>query len=175
MKTFFLSRLSREKLLLLGLVLMAALWWLSGVIGRATAFIDDWKSTTTTLESQQRMLDAREKIQSRATAAIQQLDPSRTFDTWRLQEELNTVATMAGIGNKNIGDLRSEKTTIFSINSAQVQIRNADYAMLVKFYEELKKRSPYIGLDQLTVQPSTPANPAQLTMQAKVSSVEIAR
>lgn len=175
MKTFFLSRQSREKILLLGLVLVAALWWLSSAIGRGSAFLGDFRSTTENLKMQKLTLDARESIQARATAAIQQLDPSRTFDTVRLQAELDAIATTAGIVNKNIGDARTEKTAQFSINSAQITIRNTDYASVIKFYEELKKRSPYIGLDQLTLSPSNQANPAQLTLMVKVSSVEIVK
>ena len=175
MKTFFLSRQSREKILLLGLVLMAALWWLTGALGRGAAFMSDFQNTTRTLERQQMMINARETIQARATAAIQQLDPARTFDTVRLQAELDTMATAAGITNKTIGDARTDKTSQFSVNSAQITIRNADYASVVKFYEKLKECAPYINLDQLTMYPTNLANPAQLTVMLKVSSVEIVR
>ena len=175
MKSFFLSRQSREKILLLGLVIMATLWWLTSALNRGTTFIADWKNTTDTLKSQQRMLDARETIQARAAAAIQQLDPASTFDTLHLQAELGIMTDAAGIANKTISDARSERTAQFSVNSAQIQIRNTDYPSLVKFYDELKKRTPYIGLDQMSIQPANPANPVLLIMVAKVSSVEIAR
>ncbi|AWI09234.1 hypothetical protein [Ereboglobus luteus] len=175
MKAFFLSRQTREKVLLVGLVLVAALWWLTAAIGRTTTFIRDFKSTSLTLKVQQMTLDARESIQARANAAIRQLDPSRTYDTVRLQAELDTIATAVGITNKTISDARTEKTAQFSVNSAQITVRNTDYATVVKFYEEIKKRTPYIGLDQLTIQPSNVANPTQLTLMLKVSSVEILR
>lgn len=175
MKAFFLSRLQREKILLVALVLIGALWWLTSAAGRARTFWGDFKSTTQTLDMQQRMLDARESIAARAAAAVKQLDPARTFDTVRLQAELDTMATMAVITNKTIGDARTERNAQFSVHSAQITLRNADYPSVVKFYEELKKRSPYIGLDQLSIQPTNQSNPSQLTVVMKVSSVEIAR
>lgn len=174
MKTFFLSRLFREKILLLGLVAVGALWWLSSSINRASAFAREAKGTTTTLAMQQMMIDARDSIEARANAAIRQLDPASTFDTVRLQSELDTIATMAAISNKVIGDAHTDRTSQFSVHSAQITMRNTDYASLVKFYDELKKRTPYIGLEQLTIQ-SSAANPNQLTASIKVSSVEIAR
>jgi hypothetical protein len=53
-------------------------------------------------------------------------------------------------------------------------IRNVDYASLVKFYEELKTRSPCISIEQFNISANT-ANPAQLLVSIRVSSVEIAR
>jgi len=44
----------------------------------------------------------------------------------------------------------------------------------VKFYEELKKRTPYMGIDQLSMQ-AAPANVNQLSATIKVSSVEVAK
>ena len=174
MKTFFLSRLFREKVLLLGLVFVAAFLWLLSMLGRATTFVSDYKNTSATLERQQVMLDAADSVRARSEAALHRLDSSRTFDVVRLQAELDTIATTAGIANKTISDSRTDKTSQFSVNSAQIQLRNTDYASLVKFYEELKKRSPYIGIDSFTITPNA-ANPAQLTIAIKVSSVEIVR
>jgi len=172
MKAFFLSRVLREKILLLGLVLVAALMWLTSAAGRAQAFYRNYKTTTQNLKDQQRMLDARESIEARAAAAIRQLDPASTFDAIRLQAELDTIASAAGIANKTIGDARTDKTALFSMNSANITLRNVDYASLVKFYEELKKRAPYIGLDTLSIQANA-ANVNQLVVTIKVSSVEV--
>jgi len=174
MKAFFLSRVLREKILLLALVLVAALMWLFGAAGRASDFYRDYKTTTARLKAQQMMLDERQSIEARAAAAIRQLDPASTFDAIRLQSELDTIASAAGIANKTIGDARTEKTSQFSVNSATINMRNVDYASLVKFYEELKKRAPYISLDSLQMQ-SNAANVNQLTVQIKVSSVEVAK
>ena len=174
MKAFFLSRVLREKILLLALVLIAALMWLSSAASRATTFRRDYQRTTETLKAQQMMLDARDSIEARAAAAIAQLDPASTFDTVKLQSELDALAKTAGIASSTIGDARTEKTTQFSVNSANITLRNVDYPSLVKFYEELKKRAPYIGLDTLSIQANA-SNVTQLTVTIKVSSVEVAK
>lgn len=174
MKTFFLTRTSREKMLLLLLVLGGALMWLTSVGGRVSTFITDYKMTRASLERQAKMLGMRDSIKAREKAAIQQLDPSHTFDFVRLQAELNTMATIAGVTNPTISDAHTEKTAQFAVNSAQIAMRNTDYAALVKFYEELKKRAPYIGLEQLTISPNA-TNGNLLTITVKVSSVEIAK
>ena len=174
MKAFFLSRVLREKVLLLALVLIAALMWLTGVVGRARTFSRDHKNTTQTLREQQIILDSRAIIEARAAAAIAQLDPASTFDAIRLQAEIDTLVTAAGITNKTIDTPRTNKTTQFSMNTTTVTLRNVDYASTTKFYEELKKRSPYIGLEKLSMQP-VGGNVNQLTVQLTVFSVEVAK
>ena len=174
MKAFFLSRILREKLLLLGLVLIAALMWLSGAAGRAMNLVREYQNTTDILDSQQRTLNNAPRIQARSDAITRQFDAASTFDTVHLQSELDAIATAAGITNKTIGDAHTDKTPQFSVNSATITMRNIDYASLVKFYEELKKRSPYIGLDQLTIQANA-ANVNQLSITIKVSSVEVTK
>ncbi|OAM90808.1 hypothetical protein OH491_03190 [Termitidicoccus mucosus] len=174
MKAFFLSRLFREKILLVGLVLIAAAMWLSSAGGRAATLGKQFRATSSTLAMQRVTIEAKDMIKARAEAAIEQLDPSRTFDRVRLQSELDTIANRAGIQNKSIGDAHTERVEQVAVNSAQVTIRNVDYASLVKFYEELKTRSPYISIEQFNISANT-ANPAQLLVSIRVSSVEIAR
>ena len=57
------------------------------------------------------------------------------------------------------------------MNSMQLQIRNADYATLVKFYVELSKQAPYIGIEQFRLS----VNNFKHSVAMRVSSVEIAK
>ena len=49
-----------------------------------------------------------------------------------------------------------------------------DWATLKQFYLELSKRSPYIGIEQFSMQVDR-ANPALLNANFQISSVEISR
>jgi hypothetical protein len=53
-----------------------------------------------------------------------------------------------------------------------VVIRNADYDSLTKFYRELQKRSPYIGIVSFDVSSASAANGNVLTQQVKISSMQ---
>ena len=70
--------------------------------------------------------------------------------------------------------LGTERTSQFAVNTVQFSLRNTDWESLKRFYLELSRRSPYIGLEQfsLTV---TPGNPTLLNAMLRVSSVEIVR
>lgn len=174
MKPFFLSRALREKILLLAFVMVGALIWLSGVSERASA---QWKAirvTSIDLDVQRRWLLQRERIEREATLAIEHLDPAKAVDSVRLQSELNALARSAGLSNYEVSDSRTERTSQFAVHSVQFSVRNADMAALIKFYQSLSKRAPYLGLRQFRLA-SNRSNPSQLTATLRVASVEIAK
>lgn len=174
MKAFFLSRLLREKILMLGFVLVAALIWITGVGERAGAKWREVKATTADLDTQRRWLLVRERIEREAQLAIEHLDPARSFDSVRLQGELNTLARGAGLSNYDVSDSRTVRTSQFAVHSVQFSARNADIRALINFYQALNQRAPYLGLEQFALA-SNRANPSQLTASWRVTSVEIAR
>jgi hypothetical protein len=174
MKAFFLSRLLREKILMLGFVLIGALIWLSGVSDRAGVRLREFKETSAELDRQRRWLLERERYEKEAQLAIEHLDPSRTFDNVRLQGELNSLARAAGLSNYSVSDSRTTRTSQFAVHSVQFQASNADMGALITFYQSLAQRAPYLGLEDFKLA-SNRTNPAQLTAQWRVRSVEIAR
>ncbi len=174
MKAFFLSRLLREKILLLAFTLLGAAIWLSGVGERVGAQVRAVRMTSTDLDVQQRWLLQRERIEKEAKLAIEHLDPSRSFDSVRLQGELNTLARAAGLANYDVSDSRTVRSSQFAVHSVQFSARNAEIGALIKFYQALAQRAPYLGLEQFALA-SNRANSAQLTASWRVTSVEIAR
>jgi hypothetical protein len=174
MKAFFLSRLLREKILLLVFTLLGAAIWLSGVGERVSAQVSAIRVTSTDLEVQQRWLLQRERIAREAALAIEHLDPSRSFDSVRLQGELNTLARAAELSNYDVSDSRTVRSSQFSVHSVQFSARNVDMGSLITFYQSLAQRAPYLGLEQFALARNR-ANPTQLTASWRVTSVEIAR
>ncbi len=172
MKAFFLTRQLREKVLLLGLVLIAALMWLSAVSGRVEKFWHAAKFASSDLSEQRRWLGERARIEGDAKAAAARLDASRTFDSVRLQAELDSIAHAAGIGNTSINDTKVIPGPQFSINSVHFVIRNVDWVSLKRFYLDLASRAPYIGIEEFSLM-AAQADPNQLTASLRVSSVEI--
>ena len=174
MKAYFLSRLLREKILLLAFVLIGAAIWISSVSNRVGAGWRAIRTTTTDLDVQQRWLVQRARIEKEANLAIAHLDPSLTFDSVRLQNELNTMAREASLTGYEVSDSRDQSTTQFAVHSVQFSVRNADIGSLVAFYKALSGHAPYISIEQFSLA-SNRANPAQLNISWKVTSVEIAK
>jgi hypothetical protein len=53
-------------------------------------------------------------------------------------------------------------------------VTNADYGTLARFYLNLQQRAPYLGIDRFTLA-SSRGDPAKLTLNLRVSAVEIPR
>lgn len=174
MKAFFLSRLLREKVLLVAFAMIGAAIWLTGVAERINVKRRAIQVTSADLEVQKTWLLQREKIQREAELAVEHLDPSRSLDSVRMQIELNAMARTAGLTNYDVSDSRTSRTSQFAVHSVQFQARNVEMAKLIAFYQALSQRAPYIGLEQFALA-SNRANPAQLTASWRVTSVEIAR
>jgi hypothetical protein len=174
MRAYFLGRLLREKVLLVAFVLIGAAIWLSGVSERVGAQWRAIKITSEEIKGQQLWLSQRVRIEKEAELAIEHLDPSKTFDNVRLQSELNTLARSAGLTNYDVSDNRTARTSQFAVHSVQFSVRNADIGTLIKFYQALAQRAPYLGLEQFALAANR-ANPSQLTASWRVTSVEIAR
>ncbi|MCS6242957.1 MAG: general secretion pathway protein GspM [Opitutus sp.] len=174
MKAFFLSRLLREKILLLAFTLLGAAIWLSGVGERVAAQVRAIRVTSTDLDVQQRWLLQRDRIEKEATLAVEHLDPSRSFDSVRLQGELNMLARSAGLSNYDVSDSRTVRSSQFAVHSVQFSARNSDMGALIAFYQSLTQRAPYLGLEQFSLA-SNRANASQLSASWRVTSVEIAR
>jgi hypothetical protein len=175
LKALFLGRLLREKLLLVVFIALGAFIWLYSFGGRAARFWRTQQANRSTLATQTLVLGRRAAIEARAQQSISRLDPARTLNDTRLLGEVNAIANGVGLRNNlSSDDPRNERTSQFAVNSLRFTVRKADLGSLVKFYQELQKHSPYIGLEEFSLQ-ADPANPALLNASLRVSSVEIIR
>ena len=173
MKAYFLSRLTREKILVLALLLLGCCVWLGSTYKRARVFSTAYAQANRDLAEQATWLGSKDQIEADAGAAISRLDPARTLDSSKLLAEVNRLASAAGItGNVQADDTKDEHSSQFAVHSLRLTIRKADYASLVTFYVELQKRSPYIGLEQFSLH-AEPANPSQLNAIFRLTSVEV--
>jgi predicted RNA polymerase sigma factor len=171
LKAYFLSRLLREKLLLVGIAVLAALMLLSNFGRRAARSGREWHATTVALAEQQQWLANRAAIEAGAGRAVQNLDPARTLDDTRLVGELNTLARAQGL--RFTSDTpRTERSGQFAVHTVQFNLLKTDWEALKRFYLALTQRSPYIGIEQCSLQADR-ANPGALNASLRVSSVEI--
>jgi hypothetical protein len=175
LRAFFLGRLLREKLLLVAFIAVGALIWLSGFSARAGQFWRAERSTTTELKLQDEWLRNEVRIQEAATQATAQFDASRTLDGNRLFTKVQALARDAGLRNiSNQGVQQGVTNGQFSVNTLQLQVSNADWEAIKRFYLLLNQNAPYVAIDQFTLTPVA-SNPTQLTLTLKVKSFEMPR
>jgi hypothetical protein len=174
-RAYFLSRALREKLLLVAFVAIAVLWWASSFSSRASAFWQAQRVTVFRLREQAEWIKNEDTIKETAKKTASRLDPARTLNGNQL---VTTVLQLANeVALKGIQTAGSTTTTTsgqFAVHSQEFVIRNVDWETLGKFYEALQRRSPYVSLERFTLN-AVANNAAQLTLNLKVTSVEIVR
>ena len=174
MKAWFISRVAREKLLLLLFAGAAAVLWLSDLGERGRLTVTEVRETRSVLQTQAQWLEAKSRIEAEAAAAVADLDSSLTFNSLRLSAELSTLAKNAGIDQNLRSEIQPTETTAqFSFNTVVVTLSRVDWIALRAFYDELSQRAPYIGIERFTLG-SVRNNPAELNANLTISSVEIA-
>jgi hypothetical protein len=172
LRVFFLARFVREKLLLAGFAVLAAAVWLSSLAGRTGRFMHEVRATTASLNEQALWISSKAKIEAQAQSAAGQLDAARTLDATRLLAEVAAIAEEAGIKNPTSGESQDQSNGQFSVHTLRVSVARSDWDSIKNFYLGLQKRSPYIGIEQFSLQ-SDRANAALLNASIRVSSVEI--
>lgn len=173
MKKFFLGRLLREKILLLGFALLLVVVWGLSLAGRTFAVAREGRSLAVERATQEMWLKNQIAIETKAKAAAQRLDPRQTFDATRLVGELGVLAGEAGL-TADISAQNTQRTDQLSFHTVQVSFRRVDLPALLRFYQALARHSPYIALEQVSLATDRGA-PGQLNATFRAVSVEQAR
>lgn len=175
LRAYFLSRLLREKVLLLGLLLIGALWWLSAFGTRAGRFWREQRDTTVRLAEQQQWLNNRVKIAADEQRAAARFEAAKTLDGTRLVDALNQAAHDAGLRNNYSSEAPTTDTSgQFKVHSVDFTVRQADYLLLQRFYLNLHQRAPYLGIERVTLSPNL-ADGSKVTLVLRASAVEVQR
>jgi hypothetical protein len=174
LRALFLARSFRVKLLMAAIAVALAAVWLSSLGGRAGRLSRSVHATTAAMKEQDLWLSNRAGIEASAQQAAGQLDAVRTLDGTRLLAEVSAIASEAGLTSTTSGEPKDESDGQFSIHTLQFNVTKVDWPTLKQFYLALSKRSPYIGIEEFSVQGDR-ANPALLNASLHISSVEISR
>lgn len=172
MKNWFMKRQSREKVLMVAFVLVAALIWLSSAADHLKTRGRALKSAGGELAAQQLWLGNRQSIEAAAAVAVQNLDASKTYDSTALVAEVMALASKAGLA-VNTDPPRTQRTSQFAFHTLQVTSRRADFGAVVRFYASLAERAPYLGLEQLTLRSDGTGGLLNVNMQ--IASVELVK
>lgn len=181
LRAFFLGCQLREKLLVVAFLLVAVLIWLSSFSKRAGAFLREQHRTTIDLADQAQWIANSAGIEAAAQKAAGRLDAAKTLDGVRLLEAVQKLANDVGLRNtQSTAPSNPPGNGQFAIHTLDYKVNLSEpdparnWELLGKFYRALQQRSPYIGIEQFVLVPDT-ANRAQLRLQLRVSSVEIAK
>jgi hypothetical protein len=174
LRAFFLARVLREKLLLVGFLALGVIMWASAFSTRVGQFFRSEHATTVALKDQEYWLGRRASIEAATQKAAAQMDPAKTLDPTNLSVVVRQLAGDAGIA-KNMSSLGSGAAMSsgqFSINTVRLRIINTEWHDFAVFYQHLQERAPYLAITELAMQPVR-GNPGQVMASMTVASFEI--
>lgn len=172
LRAFFLSRVLREKLLLVGFLGIAVIMWASSFSSRAGHFWRAQHATTEELKDQNFWLSRQNEIKTATQQAAAQMDPAKTLDPTLLSVEVRRIANDAGVKFNSSNVTPGPNVGQFAINTLHLTIANADWHAFATFYQHLQERAPYLAITDIALVPVR-SNPAQITASLTVASFEI--
>lgn len=170
MKNFYNTKLLRERVLMLVFLGIGVLWWGTALAGRIRENVQVWKAAANDSKIQQMWLGRGASVGARTAQVVKQLDRARTMNAAQAYAEVSRLAQGLPL---EMGAQRTERSENLALHSLQITFRRTDMASLLRFYEGIGSRAPYLGIDQCTISVDR-TTPGLLNAVFRVYSVELA-
>jgi hypothetical protein len=172
LRTIFLGRPAREKILIVVLLLGGAVLWGMSLVNRAVDFTATAGDTSRTLDAQLNLISHKDRVEKRAVTEAAHLDPTQTLDSLRLTGTVQQIARDSGLTGFNSSPAQDVSNGQFAFHSVLFSVNKATYPQIEDFYYRLQDRAPYIGIETFHLAADR-SNPAMLNASMTISSVEI--
>jgi hypothetical protein len=171
MKALFFGLNARERLMALVALSTLAFLWVTAAYGRVNEVWANWTDLEKKAAFHRARFAEEKKIRADVAVAVQGLDEGRGYDKARLVAEAFAAAKEAGLTPSTEAPT-TVKAGRFAVHSLQMTCRKADMGSLVKFYEAIRPRAPYLALGNLTIQ-SDRGKDATITINMQVTALEL--
>ena len=171
MKHLFFSLKPRERLMALAALLVAATLWSTGAWARVRGGWDAWRTLEDDALVQKSWLAKEREVRNATALAVQGLDSGHGYDQAKLVAEAVNAAKEAGLA-ANTESPKTNKAGKFAIHSLQMSCRKADLGSVLRFYESVKSRAPYLAIGQLSMTADR-GSAGTVTFKATVTALEL--
>jgi hypothetical protein len=171
MKHFFFSLQTRERVMALLALVIGAIIWSTASWSRVNSGWDAWRSLENENMIQQTWIKNEPTIRQNAAKAIQGLEAGKGYNESQLVAEVIAATKEVGL-NASTETPKTQKAGKFALHTMQLSCRKVDMATVVKFYENISPRAPYLSINSLTLQ-SDRGNSGTVTMTAQLTALEL--
>lgn len=171
MKHFFFTLQPRERLMALAALLVAATLWSTGAWARVQGSWDGWRKLEAEALVQKEVLAKELEVRTATAVAVKGLDSGQGFDQAKLVAEAVNATNEAGL-SANTESPKTTKAGKFAIHSLQLSCRKADIASILRFYESVKSRAPYLAIGDL-VMTAERGSAGTVTFKATITALEL--
>jgi hypothetical protein len=172
MKHFFFSLKPRERMMALAAIVVAAFLWSTGAWGRVRGNWDGWQALEEEARTQKSWTSRETEIRNAAAAAVNGLDSGRGYDEAKLVAEAVAAAREAGLSPSTESPKPAQKAGKFAVHSLQMTCRKADMTSVLRFYDSVKARAPYLAIGQLSMLADR-GSVGTVTLKVQVTALEL--
>jgi hypothetical protein len=169
--SFFNRFNPREKILLVGLVVLVLGIWGITWMKRLGRWKTQWNYTSVQLGEQKLWLDEAPQIEADLYAARGLIQQDQVLDASKLVARVDKLARLAGL-NYEISSPKTQDNNLFQVHSVSLNIRQADLKKLINLDASLKADFPYVAISKVRLTP-VPSNPTLLDAVFVIHAFEL--
>jgi hypothetical protein len=171
MKHFFFSLKPRERFMALAALLVAATLWSTGAWARVQGGWDVWRLLEEDALAQKVTLAKEREVRNATALAVQGLDSGHGYDPAKLVAETVNATREAGL-SANTDAPKTTKSGKFAVHSLQFSCRKADIGSILRFYDSVKARAPYLAIGDMVMTTERGSN-GTVTFKATLTALEL--
>jgi hypothetical protein len=131
-------------------LLVAAALWSTGAWGRVQGGWDAWRLLEEDALAQKETLAKEREVRNDTARAVQGLDSGYGYDPAKLVAEAVNATRDAGL-SANTDAPKPTKAGKFAVHSLQFSCRKADIGSILRFYDSVKTRAPYLAIGDMVI------------------------
>ena len=171
----FLRMSVREKLLALLFILVMLFLWTNSLLQRGSQWKSDFASAGNGLSIQQQWLDIEDRTAMDLEAALERVEPSKTFSASQLAGRIDDIVRQVGLAAKaEINPVKTREGEIFDDHNIRVRLRRIDISQVIDFNSRIRDESPYINIEKITLTPVRNKE-AEIDARFEINSFELKR
>ncbi|MGB0343938.1 MAG: hypothetical protein ACPGGJ_00960 [Coraliomargarita sp.] len=169
-----LRRMSvREQLLMLLFCLAMLVLWSANLFGRIGTWNDARQQATADLQTQQLLIDRESTYREGLEAALQRVDPAKTFSASQLSGRIDEILRKARLSSSaDIDPVRSRQGEIFNDHNIRVRLARISIAQIIEFNKLLRQETPYINVQKVNLAANR-SKPTQIDARYEINSFEL--
>lgn len=171
----FLRTSVREKLLALLFIVVMLFLWTNSLVQRGSQWKSDFVTAGGLLERQQLWLDVENSTAVELEAALERVEPSKTYSAPQLAGRIDAIVREVGVAAKaEINPVKTRNGEIFDDHNIRVRLRRIDISQIIDFNNRIRAESPYINIEKITLTPVRNKED-QIDARFEINSFELKR
>ena len=142
----------REQILLLLFFLTMLVLWSANIYKRSGIWNDARQQASTDLLTQQLLIDRESTYREGLEAALQRVDPAKTYSAAQLAGRIDEILRKARLSRSaDIDPVRSRQGEIFNDHNLRVRLARISIAEIIELNKLLRQETPYINVQKVNL------------------------